>query len=74
MVKKIEMESVWYTLSPEMQEKNLLWKEVAETREKMEEVLQDFLSELWAKHEQTLNLMDDEFFDKSFYRKRKQRI
>ena len=68
------MESLWYTLSPEMQEKNLLWKEVAETREKMEEVLQDFLSELWAKHEQTLNLMDDEFFDKSFYRKRKQRI
>ena len=54
--------------------KNLLWKEVAETREKMEEVLQDFLSELWAKHEQTLNLMDDEFFDKSFYKKINQRI
>ena len=67
MVSKIEREILWYTLSPEMQEKNLLWKEVAETSEKMEEVLPDFLSELRAKHEQTLNLMDDEFCYMSFF-------
>ena len=54
-----------------MQEKKLLCKEVAETREKMEDVLPDFLSELRAKHEQTLNLMDDEFCHMRFYNKRK---
>ena len=49
----------------------MLWKEVAETSEKMEEVLPDFLSELRAKHEQTLNLMDDEFCYMSFFKKKK---
>ena len=40
---------------------------MAETSEKMEEVLPDFLSELRAKHEQTLNLMDDEFCYMGFF-------
>ena len=45
-----------------MKEIFLFYKEVAETREKMKDVLQEFIDKLQAKEERMLNSIDDPYW------------
>ena len=55
-----EERSLQTVLPPEMQERNLFWKELAETKEKMRKVLEEFMEELQTKIEQRINSVDDQ--------------